>query len=297
MQIVNPEKQKIIVVTVAALASFFGLLAASETLQIYQISSFLRIAFYVYVFLVLWQTLVFDLHLKKARTMAGLKRSFFQAIRERFEYLKHAHHWLHFQNYLLLPGVTYWTTVVILYLNPFASLLKGVFILFATLALGIDFWYLKTVFLAHQDAKGLARQMIFVSKLSASYLAFTASFGLTRYFGYGANWLMVAVFVLSFLLLYQALFQHHETGFGILKFLFTTSLLLGAASYVLYFFWNVNYFSGALVLTAIYNTVWGIIHHRWIDKNLTRQMVYEYLAVLFVILVIVFSSTNFAERI
>ncbi|MDP3740828.1 MAG: hypothetical protein Q8R08_00695, partial [bacterium] len=98
-------------------------------------------------------------------------------------------------------------------------------------------------------------------------------------------------------LLYQALFQHHETGFETLKFLFGTSLTLGVIAYLLYFLWNVNYFSGALVLTGVYSTIWGIIHHKWIDKNLTREMVYEYLAVLFVILIIIFSSTNFAERI
>lgn len=297
MQIVNPSKQKAIVVTIAGLASLLGLEAASSVLGIYQVGWFLRISLYVYLFLVFLQTFIFDLHLKKPRASAGFTRTVAEALKERFEYLKHRHHWLHFQNYLILPGITFWTTVAMLYLNPFDQVTKQVFIILATAALAVDIWYLKTVFLAHKDAKGISRQLIFLSKFFASYLAFAASFGLTRYFGYGANWLMVSVFVLSFLLLYQALFQHHETGFETLKYLFLTSLILGSIAYLLYYLWNVNYFTGALVLTGIYNTIWGIIHHKWIDNNLTREMVYEYIAVLFVILVIVFSSTNFAERI
>lgn len=293
----NPSKQKFIVVAVAALVSFLGLEAASHALDLYQIAFFLRICFYVYVFLIFWQILVFDLHLKKPRTGTDLTRTVAEGLKERFEYLKHRHHWLQFQNYLLLPGITYWTAVVMLYLNPFDSVIKQAFIAISTIFLAVDFWYLKTVFLAHKDAKVHHRQLIFLSKLWASYLAFAAAFGITRYFGYGANWFFLAVFVLTFLLLYQALFQHHETGFETLKFLSATSLILGVSAFFLYYFWNVNYFSGALVLTAVYNTIWGIIHHKWIDKNLTRKMVYEYLAVLFVILVIVFSSTNFAERI
>ena len=295
--IINPEKQKIIVVAVAALVSFLGLEAASQALQIFQIATFLRIVFYVYIFLIFWQMLVFDLHLKKPRATTGLTRTVAGALKERFEYLKYRHHWLHFQNYLILPGIIYWTTVVMLYLNPFGQTIKQVFITISTISLAVVFWYLKTVFLSHKDAKVHHRQLIFLAKLLASYLAFAGAFGVTRYFGYGASWFMVAVFALTFMLLYQALFQHHETGFETLKFLFATSLILGATAFFLYYFWNVNYFSGALVLTGIYNTIWGLIHHKWIDKNLSREMVYEYLAVLFVILVIVFSSTNFAQRI
>lgn len=295
--LVHPSNQKFVVALVAALVSFFGFQALSLTLEAYQLPAAFKIAFLVYVFLVFWQTFVFDLHLRKPRTYTDLGRSVAGSLKERFEYLKHGHHWLHFQNYLILPGVIYWSTVALLYLNPFDALLKQVWIFLSTMALATSFWYLKSVFYAHRDASRLTREMIFITKLSATFLAFTAALGIARYFGYGGEYFGLTVFLLSFLLMYQALFQHHYVGSKMLKFLLITGALLGAAGYLIYFFWNVNFYSGALVLAAIYNAVWGIVHHKYIDQNLTRQIVYEYLAVLFVILVIVFGTTNFAERI
>lgn len=295
--IINPQKQKFVIALVAALVSFLGFLASSQVIATYQIALFLKVSLYVYLFLVFWQTFIFDLHLRKPRTYADITRTVADSLRERFEYLKHGHHWPHFQNYLILPGIIYWTTIVLLFLNPFNELLKEVWIVLSTLALTTSFWYLKTVFYAHREAGRGARQMIFLTKLYASFLAFTAALGTTRYFGYGAEWFSILVFVLSFLLLYQALFQHHFVNFAMLKFMLATGILLAACGYVIYFLWNVNFWSGALVLSAIYNAIWGIVHHKYIDNNLTRKIVYEYLAVLFVILVIVFSTTNFAQRI
>ena len=61
--------------------------------------------------------------------------------------------------------------------------------------------------------------------------------------------------------------------------------------------WNVNYFSGALAISAVYNAIWGLMQHKFIENNLRRELIYEYFAVLFLILVLVFSTTNFSERI
>ncbi len=288
--LIDPAKQKFVVILVAALVSFFGFQAAALAAAYYQIPLLLRISLYVYLFLVFWQTFIFDLHLKKV--------SMWQvALRERFEYLKDRQHWLHFQNYLILPGIIYWTTVALLYLNPFDELRKQVWIFLSTIALAIAFWYLKTVFYAHREASHISRQMIFVAKLYASFVSFAAALGIAKYHGYGGAWFGLLVALLTFLLMYQALFQHRYTGFDSLKFLLSSSLVFGVAGYAIYFFWNVNFYSGALVLTALYNTAWGIIHHKYIDNNLTREIAYEYLAVLFVILVIVFGTTNFAQRI
>lgn len=251
----------------------------------------------MYLFLVFLQIFIFDLHLKRAGSWQKLEKSLWHALKARFEYLKEGHHWLHFQNYLILPGFIYWTTIVLIYLNPFDTFLKQVWIIMSTIALAKTFWYLKVVFYLHSEAGRIRRQLLFLTKLYASYLAFTAALGIMRYFGYGGELTGLLTFLITFLLMYQALFQHHFVGFETLKLLFYTSLALGVAGYLVYFFWNVNYYSGGLVLTALYNTIWGIIHHKYIDKNLTVETVYEYLAVLFVILVIVFSTTNFAEKI
>lgn len=292
-----------IAVFVASLAAFLGMELASFVLGLNEVAIFIGISFAVYVFLVIWQIFIFDLHSKH---IGALIRS----VSERFWYLRSGHHFLHFVNYLILPGIIYWMTVIVLYLEPFDELIKQVWIIFSGLALAISQWYMKTVFLAHKEAPSAARQFIFLAKLYASYIAFVAAFGISRYFGYlpweirpegyftlGAPAFSVIIFCVTVLLLFQALFQHHYVGFKILKYLFATGLGLAVIAYALFYFWNVNYYSGALVMTGVYNTVWGLLHHKYIDKNLTRTIMYEYLAVLFVILVMVFSTTNFAERI
>src|SRR5687768_9275464 len=109
--IIHPSKQKFVVTVVAGVVTLCGLLAASKALGIHEDAHFLKISLYVYLFLVFWQTFIFDLHLKKARTLRTFERSFFKMLGQRFSYLREGHHFLHFQNYLILPGIIYWTTV------------------------------------------------------------------------------------------------------------------------------------------------------------------------------------------
>ena len=73
-------------------------------------------------------------------------------------------------------------------------------------------------------------------------------------------------------------------------------LLLSWVAALVYLFWNVNYFSGALLITSVYIACWGIVQHKYIDRNLTREIVYEYLSVLFVVIVLVAGMTNFREK-
>ena len=296
-QLFHPDKQKFIITLATALVCFFGLEAASQALDFYQIRSFFTISSALYLFLVAMQSFIFDLHLKPARTLKTSFKSFEQSLRERFEYFKHGSHWLHFQNYLILSGIIYWATISVIFMSPFNDFLKQFWIIFSTLLLSVCFWYIKTVFYRHNETNHITRQLIFITKLYASYLAFIAAFGISRYFAYGPEFFSISVFAISFLLVQQALFQYHTLGFQTLKYLLTTSMVMAICAFALYVFWNVNYYSGALALAAVYNTIWGVVHHRFISKDITREIVYEYLAVLFIVLVIVFSTTNFAERI
>lgn len=289
--------QKRIVVGVAAAASFLGLQAASGAIGAFQIKAFLKVALDVYLFLAFWQMFVFDLHLKNTTSWKVLKRSFFATFKQRFRHLVKHHHWLHFQNYLILPAIIFWSAVGLLYLNPFETPVKQSVIILTSAALTICFWYLKTVFYRHQEAGQLKRSLIFLTKFFAAYLGFAAVLGLTRHFGFSLWIAGLSVFSLTYLLLHQAFFQHHFLGFHTVKLLLYSGSALGFLALIVFEFWNVNYFSGALVLSGVYNTIWGIFHHKFIDRNLSREIVYEYLAVLFTILVIVIGTTNFAERI
>ena len=296
-QIVHPKKQKFVIVSVAALAILVGLESASHALGLYQIKSFFRISLYVYLFLIFWQSFIFDLHLRKSRTAVQWEKSFFKALTTRFGYMLDLQHFMHYQNYLILPGVIYWSAIGILFLNPFDQIFKQVTIIAASIALATSFWYMKTVFYAHRDGSRASRQAIFLAKFLGIYLSYAAGFGLTRYLGQ-SPWIFSAfVFLVTAILLYQAFWQHHFITWKSVWLISLSSLGLGLLGSWIFSVWNVNYFSGALVMAAVYNTMWGIFHHKLIDKNLNRVMVYEYLAVLFVVLVIIFNTTNFSERI
>ena len=294
--LIDISKHRLIIVAVATLVSFFGFRAGSAALDSYQLDKFWLISLYVYLFLVFWQSFVFDLHLKTTYTWSGWEKSFFRALKQRFSYMFEKNHFGHYQNYLILPAIIYWSTVVMLFLNPFEDLLKSVFASAGAIALAISFWYLKTVFYSHVSAHRGTKQIIFITKLFASYASFTAAFGLASYFGLGGFVFGLIIFALTYLLIHQAFFQHHYLGHNEIGLILLSGLVTAEFGAIIYSIWNVNYYTGALAVAAVYNTTWGIMQHKFIDKNLNRQIVYEYLAVLFVVLVVVFSTTDFSEK-
>src|SRR3989344_6755699 len=156
-QIIAPEKQKFILVFITALVSFLGLESANQALLSYQIKSFFLISLYIYLFLVFLQSFVFDLALKT--------KTPWSALASRFSYMLKLEHFLHYQNYLVLPGIIYWSAVSMMFLNPFDLITSQVVIVSTTVALTLAFWYLKTVFYAHKAAKSTTRQAIFLVKI------------------------------------------------------------------------------------------------------------------------------------
>jgi len=295
--VVHPKNHKLIIVAVATLASFFGLQAISKSLESYQLGHFLWISLVGYAFLVFWQSVVFDLHLRPTKTLRAWKKTVIHGIRSRFAYLSADNHGVHYYNFLVLPGIIYWSAVVLLFLNPFETGIKQVVILASSAALTIAYWYMKTVFYEHKNTHRNVRQIIFLTKLFASYASFTAVFGLVRYFGAGAISFAMAVFALTYVLIHQAFYQHHYIRHNTVKLILIGGLVTAEFAAMIFSIWNVNYFSGALAISAVYNAIWGLMQHKFIENNLRRELIYEYFAVLFLILVLVFSTTNFSERI
>lgn len=296
-EFIDQNSERAIIVGLTGLTTLFGLEALHLMLRAYQLYIFFFTALAIWLFLVAMQTFIFDLHIKRIERDEYLSKNIWEALKKRFRYLRNVKHWIYYQNYLILPGYIFWGTVAVMFLNPFNNILQQAWILLSSLGMTIVFWYLKTVFYNHRATTRLQKQHIFLVKIYASFLAYTGSFGLLRYYGYDSELFAIVVFCLTFFLLHQAMFQHHFIGFDTLKFLIFISGLMGIFGFLVYLYWPVNYFTGALVLTAIYNTIWNLIHHKFMEKNLTRLLVYEYFAVLFLILVIVFSITNFGERI
>src|SRR3989344_9102877 len=124
--LVHPSKHKLIIVSIAALASFLGFQALSEILKAYQLYTFFGVSWGVYFFVIFWQTFIFDLHLKKSGSITAWERSLTRALLKQTQYLEQIDHLAHYLNYLILPSVVYWSTVGLLFLNPFDFVLKQV---------------------------------------------------------------------------------------------------------------------------------------------------------------------------
>src|ERR1041385_1206594 len=104
--------------------AFLGFQALSYIIGIYQLRGSLYVAFYVYAFHIFWLTFIFDLHLKKRGVLANAKlnhtgaKMLWMAFLERIDHVKKWEYLRHYQNYLVLPSLIYWSTVVLLFLNP-----------------------------------------------------------------------------------------------------------------------------------------------------------------------------------
>ena len=281
-RLLHPKEHKSILVSFLALASFAGFEALALALRYYQIGVFWQLAAYLYLFLLLWVGFSYHTHRRHALTPAARRSS------------GHYHELL---NYLILPTVIFWATAALLYLDPFARGLQFFWTLLGASGLGAGLWYLKTVFRGHKKSTANQRGVAYLAKLLASYLAAAAAFGIGHHMGYGGAWTAFLIFLTSMLLMRQALFQHHEINSHTITLTFAASGIVALAGYYIYGLWSVNFYTAALALSALYNTIWGFVHHEYIARDLTRKIAYEYLAVLFVIYVFLLSTTNFAERI
>jgi len=303
MHITSSEyKQKIISTAIVTIGAFLGFQALSYVLGLYQISSYVWMSIYIYAFHVFWLTFLFDLHFKKKPLLAEIHLSrtwahmLWGGIKDRVSHMLNWHYFRHYQNFLILPGIIYWSVVVLLFLNPFANELKQLIIASSTLALGVVYWHFKEVFSKNLEAHEWSLHILALAKLFAAFLIYSAVFGVTRYYGFGLEFLGLAVFAMTFLLVYQALFQHKLLSFNVFFFILLIASIVSIASVWVYFYWNTNYLTGGLVMLAVYNSLWGMLHHH-LDNNLTCKLVVEYLLMLVFALSILFTTHDFSSRI
>ncbi|OGE73663.1 MAG: hypothetical protein A3I07_02100 [Candidatus Doudnabacteria bacterium RIFCSPLOWO2_02_FULL_42_9] len=300
--LLNETKNKILSVLIVTLGAFFGFQAISTTLSLYQLNSGLYLSLYIYAFHLIWLTFMFDLHLKKRGVLANAKlnhtgvRMLWMALLERFEHLRNWHYFRHYQNYLVLPGIIYWGTVTLLLLNPFNIGLKQILVFSSTIAMAVAYWYMKEHVsrkLEHQDHWILVLSLV---KLYGAYIIFASTVGVTFYFGFNAFFLSLSVLTLTFFLVYQALFQHRLLNFTIFFWILLIAVMMALVSFWVYSNWNSEYLTAGLVMLAVYNAAWGILHHR-LDNTLTKKVAFEYLAMMVFIVTLVFAGHNFNQRI
>lgn len=295
-------KNKILSTLIVTTGAFLGFEAISKAIDIYQLSSSLYLSLYIYIFHIFWLTFIFDLHLKKRGVLANARlnhtgaQMVWMALKERVEHLRRWDYFRHYQNYLVLPGIMYWGTVILLLLNPFDSFFKQTIIVCSTLALSVSYWYMKEHVSKRLEHEDHWIKVLSLVKLYAAFIIFSSTVGVTFYFGFNPSFLFLATLTLTFLLVYQALFQHRLLNFSVFMYTLGVAMIMGLVSLWVYVNWNSEYFTAGLVMLAVYNALWGILHHH-LDHNLTNKIVFEYLAMMIFIVTLIFASHNFSQRI
>lgn len=298
----SEHKQKVISTLIVTIGAFAGFEALSYVVSLYQLKSALSLSFYIYFFHVFWLAFIFDLHLKNRSVLAEVRLNHqgmnlvWHALKARFAHMVKWRHFRHLQNHLVLPGLLYWSCVTLIFLSPFNYMLKQVIILATTFSMNIGYWFMKEHVSSQLEAQLTSLKFLALVKLFAAFLVYSAIMGVTIHFGYGSWFLGSTVAVITFLLVYQAMFQHDLITFSSFLWIVIIAIVMSGVSMLVYSVWNTQYFAAGLVMLAVYNTLWGLLHHH-LERTLTKKIVFEYLAMTALVISLLLGSHNFDQRI
>ncbi len=303
--------QKIISALFIVGTSILGFQVLMYIINLNQPSLFLKTAVWVWLYLCAMILLFFDLHFKVPGALAVAKKRhenvshlLLRSVKIVWTALNHRlGHYFRMQEvkaflvYLVLPTFLFWFTAAMLYGNMGQEKIQQLYAWISTVAMGVTFWYLKEAF--HRKKERVDSD-IFVAFSVAKIYTLTVGFGaglmLIRRYCLDPSLYAGIVFGISFLLVYQALYQH---GFLKAKHLLSAMAIAGAMgilAYFVYVFWGFNYFSAAIFMAAFYNLFWGTYHYH-LDYGLNRRIFFEILVVCLAVAFLVFVNTNFKERI
>src|SRR5258708_12158240 len=217
--LMNEQKQKMLSTLIVSLGAFLGFQAINYITGLYQLRTAIFVSFYVYAFHVFWLTFLFDLHLKKRGVLANAKlnaRGFnmlWCAFKDRCAHVRKWEYLRHYQNYQVLPGLIYWASVILIFLNPFNNLLKELIVVSSTFALSIAYWYMKEHVSRNLEHQDHWIRVLSLVKLFAAFLIYSAVIGTTIHYGFDPIFLLSAVLTLTFLLVYHSLFHSRLLNF------------------------------------------------------------------------------------
>ncbi|MDB4940074.1 MAG: hypothetical protein JWO40_499 [Candidatus Doudnabacteria bacterium] len=292
---VQSKTHRAISVIAISLISFVGLELLVYINNLYLTQTYIMVSFYIYFFMLLWLYFIFDLHFKDRDYLDA--KTITRTIGRRFKHFAVWENFRYFQNFLILPGLLYWGSIVLIGIN-FGHLKLQHFIAVTTsLALVVAYSLFKEVF--HQKQAPITNShfvMLTYIKVYASWLVYAGSLGIVWYYCFKPIVFYVVVFLVTLMLLYQALFQFCKITLQNLGLAVLVSLVMALTSFFVYQFWNVNYFSAGLFLMAFYNFLWNILYHL-IKKTLNGQVFLEQLTIFILIVVMVFGVTNFKAKI
>lgn len=290
----NQPWHKIVSVVAISAIAVLGLEALLYVNNLYQPALYVKLSGFIYLFLLVWAVFIFDLHYKKHAVGVS---TIWQALKTRFHYMAKWDHLRHFQNYTILPGIIYWGTIIVIGINFGHHKLQQYIVAASGLALIACFYLFKEIFHSKQTPVN-NRHFVILSfaKIYAAWLIYSGSLGIVWFYCFPAWTFYAVVYLVTFMLLYQALFQFAALTFKNIIWIFLIALFVSIGSYFVYKYWNVNYFSAGLFLTAIYNLFWGLLFHSC-KKTLSKDAVLEQLAIFALIVVMVFGVTDFHAKI
>jgi len=293
------HQHKILSAFIISAVTFLSFEALSFTAGIYELRAYFALAVYIAIFHIFWIGFIFDLHLKHREpvdlTSARYRGLLRQALKQRFQHFLNWRYFKHYINYLILPAILFWSVIILIFLNPFRESMKQIVIIASSFALTVVYWHMKEHVTARLESRMPWLKVLAAVKLFAAFMAFAALFGFVWYFGLSQNFLFYFVLGATFFLIYQALYQYDFHSGTLLFSVLLCSVLIGLAAIWIYRVWSVEYFTAALALLALYNTLWGLIHH-YIDRTLTARITFEYIIMAVVVLSIVYATHNFANR-
>lgn len=301
------KQQKIISAVLVSLAVVLGLQVLIYIVNLNQISIYIQLCFIFWFYLSLKITVFYDLHFKNlvlVPNKQGIVKWFERDVKSIFlaskSRLAHVFHWKYLRNwvnYLILPGFIFWSTAGLFYINLGQTGLQQLLAALSSVALILNFWYLKEAFLRKEAKVGHdIFSVLSAIKIYALALTFGMALALMRRFCESPGLFTLGVFSFSFLFTYQSLFQANLLKVKTLLGVGLLALIQASLGYFVYMYWGLNYFTAAVFQIAIYNFLWTCYHH-YLEGNLTKKIFLENLFLTLIIIVLVISNTNFKARI
>lgn len=303
--------QKVICSGLIAIAAFGGMEILVYIFNLNQPKIYFVTAFWIFLYLIFNIVFLFDLHFKNPGSFGRAKArhqkvifSFERAVKilswafyDRFRHLlkwSYSRRWLHA---LFLPIILFWGSVSLFFVNFSFILTQQTVLVLSSAALVSYYWFLKELFYRKKEEVDSDIFVILtVVKIYAAGLAFAAALSFLRYYCLSSWFFSGAVFAVTFLLIYQAIYLHKKVTRVNLLITLGIATILGLMGQIIYVNWGLNYFTAAVFMTAAYNLLWGTFHY-YIDKSLTRRAFWEILLTSLLIGAMVLSATNFSEKI
>ncbi len=280
-------------------------------LNLNQPAIYLQVAFWVYLYLMFEVVLLYDLHIRRPGSIERAKikhaavvnntlrwgKIISSAIADRWYHLRkleHIEHWIYF---LFVPTFIFWSAVTLFYVNFGNLRLQELLAVLSSFAIIVYYWFIKEAF---HRGKDVVDTDIFVAlsmvKIYTAAILYAASLAILRYYCLKPEYFSVEIFCFSFLLIFQALYQHKFVNGKNMLIALSISLIMAIIGQGVYIFWGFNYFTASVFMAACYNLMWGLFHYS-LDKALTKRAFWEILFISLVIIFMVVSVTNFKARI